>query len=96
MAHQSTGYSTSARTSYPTGVCIQEFNAMIQKADRVVPRATAAVEMVCTRGGTRCMPNNMMPRNVASMKNAVSTSYPRSGPAMLPARSMKPGQLVPN
>ncbi len=38
----------------------------------------------------------MMPRKVASRKNAVSTSKASSGPAMLPTDSMNPGQLVPN
>ena len=51
---------------------------------------------MCTQAGTRFMPNSMTPRNVASRKNAVSTSKPSSGPAMLPTLFMKPGQLVPN
>ena len=38
----------------------------------------------------------MTPRNVASRKKAVSTSYANNGPAMLPTVCMKPGQLVPN
>ncbi len=38
----------------------------------------------------------MIPRKLASRKNAVSTSYPRSGPEMLPVFSMNPGQFVPN
>ena len=50
----------------------------------------------CTPRGTRCAPNNMMPRNVASRKNAVSTSYPSSGPSTLPAAADSALQFVPN
>ena len=60
--------------SNPAGVCIHELSTIIQNADRLVPKATNAVDKVCSHGGTRLLPNNMMPRKVASRKNAVSTS----------------------
>ncbi len=60
--------------SKPAGVCIHEFSARIQNADSVVPPATSSVAMVWVRLLTRRMPNSMMPRKVASRKNAVSTS----------------------
>jgi hypothetical protein len=60
--------------SKPAGVCIHEFSARIQNADSVVPPATSSVAMVCIRLLTRRIPNSMMPRKVASRKNAVSTS----------------------
>src|SRR3989337_705514 len=83
-------------TVWPTGVCIQELSAMIQNADSEVPNATSTVDVRCTQPGTRFMPNSITPRNVASRKNAVSTSYASNGPATLPTFSMNPGQLVPN
>ncbi len=71
-------------------------SARIQNAESKVPIATSTVAAMCTQAGTRFMPNSMTPRKVASRKNAVSTSNASSGPAMLPTRFMKPGQLVPN
>jgi len=61
-------------STWPVGVCIQELSARIQKAESVVPAATMSVEATCTHSGTRFMPKSMIPRNVASRKNAVSTS----------------------
>ena len=58
----------------PCGVCIHEFKTMIQKAERVVPKATRNVARVCTPCDTRLAPNNMMPKKVASKKKAVKTS----------------------
>ena len=60
--------------SWPAGVCIQEFSARIQNALSVVPKATRKVASRCTRSLTRPWPNSMMPRKLASRKNAVSTS----------------------
>jgi hypothetical protein len=61
-------------TSWPAGVCIQEFSARIQNADSVVPKATRKVDSRCTRSLTRPWPNSMIPRKPASRKKAVSTS----------------------
>ena len=61
-------------TSCPAGVCIQLLAARIQKAESEVPTATSTADSTCRLGGTRCQPNSMMPRKVASRKNAVSTS----------------------
>ena len=74
IAHQSVAWATPSRISKPTGVCIHELSAMIQKADRVVPPATSTVASVWMRLETRRKPNNMMPRNAASRKKAVSIS----------------------
>ena len=74
IAAQSTACTTPSRSSWPAGVCIQEFSARIQNADSVVPPATSSVASVCTRSDTRPMPNSMIARKVASRKNAVSTS----------------------
>ena len=74
MAHQSVAKATPSRSSKPAGVCIQEFSTRIQNADIVVPNATRNVASVCIQFGTLRKPNNMMPRNVASRKKAVSTS----------------------
>jgi hypothetical protein len=82
--------------TWPAGVCIHELSARIQNAETVVPKATTAHDAMCTQSGTRRMPKSMMPRKVASRKNAVSTSYERSGPAMAPTVVMYRGQLVPN
>jgi hypothetical protein len=60
--------------SCPAGVCIHEFSARIQNAESVVPKATRNVAIVCMRSETRRRPNSMIPRKVASRKNAVSTS----------------------
>ena len=62
------------RTSWPAGVCIQLFAERIQNAEIAVPSATIAAESVESHGGTRFQPNSSTPRNVASRKNAVSTS----------------------
>ena len=74
MASQSVAKASPLRISKPTGVCIQELSARIQKADSVVPKATATVAKVCTRFETRRKPNSMMPRKTASRKKAVRTS----------------------
>jgi hypothetical protein len=66
--------STPSWTSWPTGVCIHELRARIQKADTVVPNATTTADITCTHPGTRFMPNSITPRNVASRKNAVRIS----------------------
>ena len=55
-------------------MCIQLFADRIQNIEIAVPTATAMAENVCSHGGTRFQPNSRMPRNVASRKNAVSTS----------------------
>ena len=60
--------------SKPAGVCIHELRAKIQKAEAVVPKATNQVAKVCTLSLTRPRPNSMMPKKVASKKNAVNTS----------------------
>jgi len=46
----------------------------IQKAEKFVPKATNSVAKKCMRGPTRPQPNNITPRNPASIKNAVNTS----------------------
>ena len=69
---------------------------MIQNVEISVPSATMQVAKKCSRGDTRRQPNSITPRNVASRKNAVSTSYASSGPRMLPARVDSSAQLVPN
>jgi hypothetical protein len=82
--------------AYPVGVCIQLFTERIQNAEMKVPIATMSVAEKCSRLPTFFMPNNMTPRNPASRKNAVSTSYAMSGPTIGPARSENTDQLVPN
>ncbi|NKA55692.1 hypothetical protein GO303_04801 [Ralstonia solanacearum] len=47
---------------------------MIQNTEMVVPSATRKVAKVWMRSLTRPVPNSMMPRKLASRKNAVSTS----------------------
>ena len=74
IASQSTGKATPSRISWPAGVCIQLLAARIQNAEIAVPTATTIADSTCSHGGTRFQPNSMMPRNVASRKNAVSTS----------------------
>ncbi len=74
IAHQSSGMATPSTISWPVGVCIQLFAASTQNAESMVPVATAMDENTCSQRGTRPQPNSMMPRNVASRKNAVSTS----------------------
>ena len=63
-----------SRTSWPAGVCIQELAERIQNADIAVPTATKIAAITCSQGGTRFQPNSITPRNVASRKNAISTS----------------------
>ena len=63
-----------SRISWPAGVCIQLFAARIQNAEIAVPTATAIGGEHLQPGGTRPQPNSRTPRNVASRKNAVSTS----------------------
>ena len=82
-SHSAAIHWPSANT-WPAGVCIHELSARIQNADTVVPKATRIEAMMCTQSGTRCMPKSITPRNVASRKNAVSTSNESSGPAMAP------------
>ena len=74
IASQSTGYAMPSRTSWPVGVCIQLFADRIQNAEVAVPSATIAADNIESHGGTRFQPNSSTPRNVASRKNAVSTS----------------------
>ena len=63
-----------SRISWPAGVCIQLLADRIQNAEVAVPTATMAADSTCSQCGTRLKPNSMTPRNVASRKNAVSTS----------------------
>ncbi len=75
ISHQSSGTNWPASlTTWPTGVCIQELAASIQKDDKSVPTATARVAVKWSPLPTRLMPNSMMPRKPASRKKAVSTS----------------------
>jgi len=53
---------------------IQLFAERIQNAERSVPIATMMQAATWSGFGTRSQPNSMMPRKVASRKNAVSTS----------------------
>ncbi len=94
--HQSAAIHWRPSITWPVGVCIHELRARIQKAESVVPTATASAETRCTPGLTRFMPKSMIPRNVASRKKAVKISYDSRGPAMAPTWFMYPGQLVPN
>ena len=48
--------------------------AKIQNAEIDVPSATSMADVTCKLADTRVQPNNMMPRNEASRKNAVNTS----------------------
>src|SRR5690606_30903127 len=86
----------SSAQAQPCGVCIQELAARIQNAENNVPIATMQVEKKCKPGPTRFQPNSMMPRNEASRKNAVSTSYASNGPITLPVMAEKTLQFVPN
>ncbi len=74
IAHQSSGIATPSTISWPVGVCIQLLAASTQNAEIMVPTATITAAVTCSQRGTRPQPNSMMPRNVASRKNAVSTS----------------------
>jgi len=85
-----------SRSSKPAGVCIQLLADKIQKPDNAVPSATMIDAVVCSHGGTRFQPNNITPRKLASRKKAVSTSWPSTGPMVLPTISEKRLQLVPN
>ena len=67
-------FATPLRIACPVGVCIHELADRIQNAEMRVPTATAMHEKVCRAGGTLFQPNSMMPRKVASRKNAASTS----------------------
>src|SRR3546814_13263981 len=94
--HQSTVTNMPSTISKPCGVCIQLLAEMIQNVDSSVPSATMQVAKKCRRSDTLRQPNSITPRKVASRKNAVNTSYDSSGPRMLPARSPRTSQLVPN
>lgn len=74
MASQSVACTTPSIRVNPVGVCIHELSTRIQNADMLVPTATSTVASVCMRLDTLPMPNSMIARNVASRKNAVSTS----------------------
>ena len=80
----------------PVGVCIQLLTLRIQNAEMNVPSATMHVAAKCSPGPTRFIPNSITPRNPASRKKAVSTSYAISGPITGPALSVNTAQLVPN
>lgn len=86
----------SAANSNPCGVCIQELAARIQNDEISVPMATMHVAKKCSFGPTFFHPNSITPRNDASRKNAVSTSYASSGPITLPTCVENTLQLVPN
>jgi hypothetical protein len=62
MSHQLIGWNTPSMTSWPCGVCIQEFRLRIQNADNVVPPATISVATMCTRSETRPRPNSITER----------------------------------
>src|SRR5690606_20223777 len=75
ISHQSTGMKKPfASIACPCGVCIQLLAEMIQNVEISVPSATMQVAKKCNRSDTRFQPNSITPRNVASRKNAVSTS----------------------
>ena len=67
-----------------------------QNADMDVPIATMQLANMCTLFETCSLPYSITPKKLASKKNAVMTSKPNNGPAISPAFSIKPGQLVPN
>ena len=97
IANQSSGINCpTSLIEYPAGVCIQLFTDSIQKAERKVPNATTQVEAKCSFLPTRCIPNNITPRNPASKKNAVKISYPINGPRIGPVLSENTLQFVPN
>ena len=73
--------------SNPCGVCIQLLEARIQVAEISVPSATMMVAKKCKVGPTLLQPNSATPRNPASRKKAVSTSYASSGPVTPPAKA---------
>ena len=80
MAAQSVGKNRPSRISKPAGVCIQLLAERIQKDEISVPSATMEAAKKCMPRGTRSRPNSRMPRNAASRKKAVTTSYWISGP----------------
>ena len=67
----------------PAGVCIHELATMIQKAERVAPKATMAVAKRWLFRPTRCQPKSMMPRKLASSMNPMAASKP----SMFPKKS---------
>src|SRR5687767_12127686 len=96
ISNQFTGWAMPSRITCPVGVCIQLFADRIQNAEMQVPNATTTQEVTCSQRGTRFQPNSITPRNVASRKKAVSTSYPIGGPMTLPTTSENRLQFVPN
>src|SRR5918994_1756336 len=95
-SHQLVTKNRPSRISNPAGVCSQLLDDRIQKDEMTVPSATISAAKKCMPRGTRLRPNSMMPRNAASRKKAVTTSYWISGPSTLPVRSDQRLQLVPN
>ena len=69
---------------------------MIHVDESTVPRATMHVAKKCSFGPTRPSPKSMIPRNPASRKNAVSTSYATSGPMTDPAICENREKVSPN
>jgi hypothetical protein len=94
--HQSVTKKRPSRSSAPAGVCIQLLAERIQNEESSVPRATAQAARKWMPFGTRSRPNSRMPRNAASRKNAVTTSYWIKGPRTLPTVSDQRLQFVPS
>ncbi|OIQ64694.1 hypothetical protein GALL_537550 [mine drainage metagenome] len=80
----------------PAGTCIQLLAEMIQKAEISVPMATSRVAAKCRPRPTLRQPNSMIPRKLASRKNAVSTSKASSGPITGDAWAENTLQLLPS
>lgn len=68
----------------PYGVCIQPLETKIQKVETGAPGVTIQAVEKCSADGTLLQPNSIAPRNLASRKETVSTSYSGSGSVMLP------------
>ena len=92
---QSVGSNRPSRTTNPAGVCIQEFAAMIQVEDRIVPIDTITDEANIVACRTRPSPYSRTPMNPASTKNAVTTSMPMIGPMTGPVFAAYPPQFRP-
>ncbi len=69
---------------YPTGCCIHELAAMMNRADNMEAPATSQMQVRCSFFERRSHPKIQMPRKVDSKKKAARPSIARGPPKMLP------------
>ena len=83
------------RMTKPTGCCMKEFATRIQKAERLLAKATIQMQMQWRRSESLSQPKIQMPRKVDSRKKAVSASSASGAPKISPMKREYSDQFMP-